>query len=261
MIRRILILLSAVLVMVAGALPALAQMEVSIPGHIELEADSSGLLAIPIQISNPAGKQFYSYALQLFYPKKLLKFKKTDALGTLTEGWQGSEGNEVIPGEVSVGGFDLSKPVSGSGVLLHVEFEMTGSSGSDSLKIKNLDDGLRGAVVLEGFISLTPKVVAAVEGQGSRPQQFALMQNYPNPFNPETRIVYALPSDSNVKLIVYDILGNRVKTLADGWQTAGLKETTWDGTNERGFPASSGMYFYRLTAGEFTALRRMFLVR
>ncbi len=75
---------------------------------------------------------------------------------------------------------------------------------------------------------------------------YALEQNYPNPFNPETKIKFALPEASEVKLIIYDMLGNRVKTLVNAARPSGRYEVTWDGRNHLGEHVAGGMYIYRL---------------
>jgi hypothetical protein len=90
----------------------------------------------------------------------------------------------------------------------------------------------------------------------SLPAEFALAQNHPNPFNPVTAINYALPKDSHVRLIIYNILGQRVATLVDGKQKAGYKTARWDASE-----MASGIYFYRLRAGDFVQTRKMVLIR
>jgi hypothetical protein len=102
---------------------------------------------------------------------------------------------------------------------------------------------------------------ALIAGKPAVPQEFSLSQNYPNPFNPETEISYDLPKESHVKLSVYNIKGQRVKILVDKIQAAGHKTVTWDGTNEQGDRVASGVFFYRLEAGEFTATKKMVLLR
>jgi len=72
------------------------------------------------------------------------------------------------------------------------------------------------------------------------------MQNYPNPFNPETIIRYQLPKSSHVNLEVFNILGERIRTLVDTEQNAGFYHITWDGKNDAGMIAPSGIYFYAL---------------
>jgi len=90
---------------------------------------------------------------------------------------------------------------------------------------------------------------------------FALYPNYPNPFNPETRIRFQLPQKSGVELVVYDILGQRVKTLVTEIMDAGLHQVTWDGLNYDGNEVASGMYIYRIKAGGYFANQKMLLVR
>lgn len=88
------------------------------------------------------------------------------------------------------------------------------------------------------------------------PTQFALQGNYPNPFNASTTINYQLPTTSDVKLEVYNLLGRNVATMVDERQQAGYRSVIWDASE-----VSSGLYFYKLTAGEFTETRRMMLVK
>ena len=80
------------------------------------------------------------------------------------------------------------------------------------------------------------------------PDCYALHQNYPNPFNPETTINYDLPELSNVRLDVFNVLGQRVYTLVDGLQSTGFKSVVWNGKSDYGAPVSSGIYIYRITA-------------
>jgi hypothetical protein len=95
----------------------------------------------------------------------------------------------------------------------------------------------------------------------SLPDQYCLHQNYPNPFNPETEISYDLPNDSWVKLLIYNISGQKVKTLVDRFEAAGHKTVIWDGKNQEGDRVASGVFFYRLEAGEFTATKKMVMIR
>jgi hypothetical protein len=93
------------------------------------------------------------------------------------------------------------------------------------------------------------------------PGQFGLSQNYPNPFNPSTVIQYQLAQDSHVGLTIYDILGQKIKTLVSGMQQAGYYNITWDGTNNSGNKVASGIYIYRLQAGNFTKTLKMNLLK
>jgi hypothetical protein len=87
------------------------------------------------------------------------------------------------------------------------------------------------------------------------------LRNYPNPFNPETVITYNLPDNSRVELIIYNLKGQRVKKLVNEEQSAGIKTIIWDGRDERGNRVSSGIYFYRIKAGELTEQKKMILLK
>ncbi len=91
------------------------------------------------------------------------------------------------------------------------------------------------------------------------PEKFALLANYPNPFNPETTIRYDLPQDSRVVLRIYNLLGQEVRTLLNENQAAGARSLSWDGRNNAGRQVPSGVYIYRITAGNFGAARKMVL--
>ena len=92
--------------------------------------------------------------------------------------------------------------------------------------------------------------------EGEVPAQFTLEQNYPNPFNPSTTIVFTLPEAGFVTLTVHNLIGQELATIVSGERAAGRYRVAWDA---RGLP--SGVYFYRLTAGEYIQTRRMVLLQ
>jgi hypothetical protein len=102
----------------------------------------------------------------------------------------------------------------------------------------------------------TGTTTAAPDLGPALPQRFSLAQNQPNPFRADTEIRYALPHDTRVRLDVFDITGRRIQTLVDGVEPAGFKTVRWD-TRRVG----SGVYFYRLQAGEFEETRKMVSLR
>jgi len=93
------------------------------------------------------------------------------------------------------------------------------------------------------------------------PEVFALHQNYPNPFNPTTTLRYDLPEDAQVNIMIYDLMGREIKTLLNNQQTAGFKSVIWDATNNMGQPVSAGMYLYRISADDFTSVKKMVLLK
>ncbi|MCH8873092.1 T9SS type A sorting domain-containing protein, partial [candidate division KSB1 bacterium] len=93
------------------------------------------------------------------------------------------------------------------------------------------------------------------------PEAFELSQNYPNPFNPSTVIKYALPKSSNVSLVIYNLMGQEVMRWDENNVTPGYYEKTWNGTTQSGIPVSSGMYIYRIVAGDFVSTNKMVLLK
>jgi hypothetical protein len=95
-----------------------------------------------------------------------------------------------------------------------------------------------------------------VEWNFGLPDKYTLYQNYPNPFNPTTKIIYQLPENSNVRLEVYDILGNRVATLVNGFEIAGRHEVEFDGSK-----MASGIYIYQIKTSKYIAIKKMILMK
>jgi hypothetical protein len=95
----------------------------------------------------------------------------------------------------------------------------------------------------------------------NKPTTFHLSQNYPNPFNPVTNFKFSLPQASHVKIEIFNILGQKVKTLVDEDMKAGSFVVDWDGKDQRGVEVSSGIYFYRTVAGDFSTVKRMVLLK
>ncbi|MCG3118128.1 MAG: hypothetical protein ALAOOOJD_00267 [bacterium] len=100
-----------------------------------------------------------------------------------------------------------------------------------------------------------------VASEQSPVTSYELAQNYPNPFNPTTTINFALPEAGEVTLAIYNIYGQLVRQLVAGQMTAGRHSVMWNGKNERGQQVASGMYLYVLKAGEFTAHRKLVLMK
>jgi hypothetical protein len=93
-------------------------------------------------------------------------------------------------------------------------------------------------------------------GVGDTPSRTALFQNYPNPFNPVTQIKYSLRNKCHVQLLVFNVLGQKVATLVDEVQNPGFRTVEWNAAK-----CASGVYFYRLKAGDFIRTNKMILMR
>ena len=107
----------------------------------------------------------------------------------------------------------------------------------------------------------TPADILDVDKEKLVPDHYALSQNYPNPFNPLTQIKYSIPEDGLVSLVIYDVLGREVRRLINTKLQAGNHIAVWDGKNHFGKHTGTGMYFYRLKAGNFLKTRKMILLK
>lgn len=112
-----------------------------------------------------------------------------------------------------------------------------------------------------GFVEIKASTDIKTVEQGILPQDFALRQNAPNPFNPATTIKFELPKASDVRLDVYNILGQKIRTLVDRFLPAGIYRVTFDGRGDDDQPLASGVYLYRLKAGDYADSKVMVMVK
>jgi flagellar hook assembly protein FlgD len=98
-------------------------------------------------------------------------------------------------------------------------------------------------------------------GSRKKPSQFALFQNHPNPFNQTTKIEFTLAKSGFISLIIYDLLGRRVRTLLSEQLSSGYKSVLWDGKDDMGEDVASGIYFYQLRVGTFSETKKLVLLK
>jgi len=138
-------------------------------------------------------------------------------------------------------------------------------NGIDRAKVYFINNGTGDTLLTfsdsEGNYSIQ-LTITDISGEDNKttPYKYRLYQNYPNPFNPETVIEFELPEPDRVKIVVYDLLGEVVKVLADRVYPKGISRVRWDGTDEFGKHVSAGVYFYRMEVGKFTDSRKMVLL-
>ncbi len=137
----------------------------------------------------------------------------------------------------------------------------------------NTSTGVGSVIGSVGFkhilgLAYLDQILTSVEGEDNEtiPSDYALKQNYPNPFNPITKIDFSLPAESNVKLIIYNILGQEVIQLVNNQMSAGNHSVTWNANDAGGNQLTSGIYLYKLTAsgvngGEFQDIKKMILLK
>ncbi len=178
---------------------------------------------------------------------------------------------KVLNGEVTaLNSYDWSFD-DGSGSCL-IDDDAAGAELSewfDSLKVGTTVDFVQGPLVFSfGTFKITPRNmgdVAQEVGLNDNPIgkvfTYKLNQNYPNPFNPDTRIAFEIPKSDKVKIVIYNIMGQQVRTLTNQNFRAGYHVLNWDACNNAGSLVSSGTYIVRMRSGDFIQTRKMLLIR
>lgn len=198
-----------------------------------------GVFSLPINIENTAGvKSFYSEV------QVGTSVEFTSVASRLPEGWVMASNFENGTLKIAMAGLT---PLT-DGAVAYVNL---------SLKDKDASVSIQGNAILNDQISGALNAVKIRE----IPSEFSLSQNYPNPFNPTTSIKYAISENARVNLVVYNILGQAVRTLVNAEQESGYYTVRWDGTNDFGGKVSSGIYIYRISAGNFTSTVKMNLLK
>ncbi len=115
--------------------------------------------------------------------------------------------------------------------------------------------------LIDSITIVKQDVIGFTSTETSVPAEFTLHQNYPNPFNLITIIQYELHQRAQVSITILDLQGRQVKSLISDWQDAGHHSVAWDASNDKGQPASAGMYFYQIRSGEHVQTRKMLLLK
>lgn len=177
-------------------------------------------------------------------------------------------GNAGAPGAILTYGTDEDTTVTADesgNYSFFVPYDWTGTLTPSMTGYTFVPDTLFFANVLMSTDTndFTPSLILNVEQDYGNviPKEYSLGQNSPNPFNPSTVIHFAIPRTASVSLKVYNIVGQEVADLIVGTLPAGVFWTTWDGTDMNGRGVSSGVYFYRLQAGDYTETKKMLLMK
>jgi len=172
----------------------------------------------------------------------------------------GTTGAMIFVGKVGLGAVTNAILFDKSGKLYGVTI-----AGANPCNLVRIDTATGAGTVIGSMgnshiqgIALSPDAVAGVGNERSAPlpTQYSLEQNFPNPFNPSTIIQFSIPKATRVTLTVYDVLGRVLMTLVDGVRQPGVYQTRVDGSR-----MASGLYYYRLKAGEFNEVMRMVLLK
>lgn len=237
------------------------------------QAKTDNVVVVPLTVSND--KELAALDIPLKFSDGVT-LKEVDFTGTRVEYFDlkaamiDNENQTVVLGLLpQISPVEKPNLEAGDGVVAYLVFEINDESLKgltlEAVELKEPDHRLS-FVYRDGEAGNTQikvdrpefgqTVVALYGGENGLPTSYSLKQNYPNPFNPSTQIAFDLPSASNVELSIYNVLGQEVKTLINQQMEAGSHIITFDGSN-----LSSGIYFYRLSAENFTATKKMMMLK
>ncbi len=239
-------------------------------GHLVMVTDPSGcVLHVP---GARGGKVVYTVKDGQFAPLftgKLVTDSRTLTFGAAdiaTENFDRGIDHYAVPAHVGQSEFVLGGGYDTDYRTTDSKIEWTVNATSNYRATLEVEGdwivSLNGATYGDGdVVEITPGSHKLVADRVAIPDAFALGQNLPNPFNAVTAIKYELPTDTRVTLEVYSVLGQKVATLINGEQEAGYRSVVWDGSDDEGRPVPSGIYFYKISAGDFKATRKMTLMK
>ncbi|MGB7053998.1 MAG: HYR domain-containing protein [bacterium] len=199
-----------------------------------------------------------SMHLVLPYDPSQLEFVRVDRSGKLKAAsyplfFDGRDTDHHVDVSLALLGGEVS--IGGSGEIASIVFRLLEERDlSLSFSLIDLRDG-------ENQKLSAGQEDAEYEATSQVPSTYELSQNYPNPYNPQTQIAYQLPQAGEVSLKIYNIRGELVRTLVAEYKPVGSHTVMWDGRNQAGMEASSGIYFYRMVSGNFTATRKMVMIK
>ncbi|MCZ6674182.1 MAG: T9SS type A sorting domain-containing protein [Verrucomicrobia bacterium] len=233
-------------------------------GHQQVQGDT-----IAIQLYSEAAVGALQFALsyrhEYIFLHSLQKTTRSEAMDLQT--------NTVRPGEVIILLTSTSGQTIAAGTDALLRFVVDSVATAPSRPISSLRISIENPVLSdtdgqvvahEAFdgtflLRIAPAPVSVRDS--FVPQGYSLAQNYPNPFNPETIIRYQLPIESEVKLSIYNVLGHKIRTLAKEKKNAGFYDVTWDGRDHAGIQVATGVYVYRMQAGDFVEVKKLMLLR
>lgn len=245
----------------------------------QVQANPGDEVGVDVSLYNE--KNLKAVSLALYYGPQYLTFDSAAFVGTrgetaMTKSVQFNSGEKKLWALLTYG--DATPLTPGTGVLTRLWFTVDAEAPDTDVEIDtttyfSIANTYVNLTSADGSIQITPFFdyglvqismttdVNDITDETNLPTQYRLAQNYPNPFNPTTVIEFSLPSAGDVKLDVFNILGQRVTTLVDQFLPAGVHQVTFNGKTNSGRPLASGVYFYRLTAGDFTESHKMVLVK
>ncbi len=234
----------------------------SYPDSVRMRIRTSGFVTlgnytITVTGSGPFGVPVHKRTVQLtveeVIPAELVSFSAYTNLNNVTLNW-------ITASEINNRGFEIERRVSQSANWVTIGFVdgngTTTLSTNYSFNDMNVDAGEYAYRLKQMDYDGSFEYSQSVEVEILLPLYYSLEQNYRNPFNPVTKINYSIPKAGSVRIALYDVLGNEVKTIVDTYQDIGRYEILFDASG-----LASGVYYYRIQTGEFTSTKKLMLMK
>ena len=183
-----------------------------------------------------------------------------------------NDNHRVVMGLITMVSHQVPDMATGAGPIANLYFKL--DPGVDKVELTPVEltnpnhsltyyynDYASGAPEVKAIHPEMAAMIVPGNGSDALPTSYGLLQNSPNPFNPTTTIRYALPEASDVKISVFNILGQNVRDLVNSHLEAGTHEVVWDGKSSSGDQVASGIYFYKISANNFTDTKKMVLLK
>lgn len=218
----------------------------------DVSAVAGATIRVPVSVSNVNDVNAFQMALNL--DAKMVRVQNVEAAESMAKvnfDYRYDTDNGIL--RIAFAGSDFLKPDGELAIItLAVDKDI---KGEHSIPVSV-------AEFLVNETDLTETAAAGTIKISGTPLSFDLFQNYPNPFNPTTTIRYQIPdNDQQVRIEVFNIMGQSIRVLVDKRHDAGEYQVVWDGTNQKGIRVASGLYFYRMQAGDFVSLKKFHLLK
>jgi hypothetical protein len=232
---------------------------------------TDGLLMVPLEVTNGQDLTAMDIPLSFTEGATLERVEFTDRVKNFE--FQAAnidnEKRQVVIGLISMVSKEAPDLAAGTGTIANLYFKLDPGVQEVTLNPITLDNPNHSLTFYYNDYSsgraevktVNPEIGAISASNVVLPTAFGLSQNSPNPFNPTTTIAYAIPQAGDVKISVFNILGQNVKDLVDGYMPAGNHQVVWDGKDHSGAAVASGVYFYKISAKDYSDTKKMVLLK
>ena len=212
------------------------------------------LLEVPVMLTN--GDNLLSFEIDLSYESEAITLESV-VWSDLISHFTIEENYEA--GSIKIAGLG-TEPDGEEGVFATISLFIASSFTDESFDVTINKYRINESDPAEDVVVTFTNSALGID-ENTIPTVYALHQNYPNPFNPTTQVKYDLPETGSVQIMIYDLMGRKVRTLINSEQNAGFKTLQWNATNDRNEPVSAGLYLYTIQAGEFRQTKKMVLLK